>query len=100
MIVHMVLWKLADEALGADKAANAARLKREIEALRDKVPGVGRLDVGVGIEGSDAAWDLALYAEFDTPADLVAYQAHPEHEKVKELLAQVRTDRAVVDYEV
>jgi hypothetical protein len=100
VIKHIVFWKLADEALGATKAENIERLKVAVEGLRGTVPGIRHLEVGVDLERSDSAWDLALYSEFDSRGDLNAYQVHPEHVKVAHLVAQVRTDRAVVDYEV
>jgi len=100
MIKHIVLWRLRDEAGGRPKAENAERLKAAIEGLRERVPGIRHLEVGVDFEGSAAAWDLALYSEFDTLEALDAYQVHPEHEKVRQFVAEVTQERAVVDYEV
>lgn len=100
MIKHIVLWKLAEEADGHSRAENLRRMKSAIEAMRDVVPGIVELEVGIDFEGSDAAWDIALYSAFQTREALDAYQVHPEHEKVKQLVAAVRTDRAVVDYVV
>jgi hypothetical protein len=100
MIKHIVFWRLKDSALGATKEQNARRLKDELEALRETVPGIHHLEVGIDFERSEAAWDVALYSEFETRAHLEAYQIDPEHEKVGQLAAQIREDRAVVDYEV
>ena len=99
MIKHIVFWKLADEADGHTKAENLERMRVAIEAMLETVPGIVELEVGIDFEGSDAAWDVALYSAFETREALDAYQAHPAHEKVKELVARIRTDRAVVDYE-
>ncbi|MDP2300050.1 MAG: Dabb family protein [Coriobacteriia bacterium] len=99
MIKHIVFWKLADEADGYTKAENLERMKAAVEAMRGSVPGIAELEIGVDFEGSDAAWDVALYSAFETREALDAYQAHPAHEQVKELVARIRTDRAVVDYE-
>ncbi len=100
MIKHIVFWKLADEALGATKAENIERLIAAIEELPDLVPGIVHLEVGVDFERSESAWDLALYSAFETRENLDAYQVHPAHVRVAQLVAQVRTDRAVVDYEL
>jgi hypothetical protein len=100
MIKHIVLWRLAEEAAGHTKADNAERLKAAIEGLRERVPGIRHLEVGIDVEGSAAAWDLALYSEFDTQEALDAYQVHPEHQKVRELVLEATSERAVVDYEV
>lgn len=100
MIKHIVFWKLKDEALGATRAENAARIKREAEALVGVVPGIVHLEVGIDFEGSAAAWDVALYSEFACREDLAAYQAHPAHCAIAETIGEMRLDRAVVDYEV
>jgi hypothetical protein len=88
MVKHLVFWRLKGNALGATKAENALRIKREAEALSDVVPGVRHLEVGIDIEGSSAAWDIALYSEFDSREALDAYQAHPEHIKVRDLVVE------------
>ena len=38
MIRHIVMWKLKDSALGLDKPALAAEMKRRLEALPGLVP--------------------------------------------------------------
>jgi hypothetical protein len=100
VIKHIVLWKLKAEALGATKAENLERVRREAAALAGCVAGLRSIEAGVNFEPSDAAWDIALYSEFDSREALEAYQVHPRHEALKDLLAEVRDDRAVVDYEV
>jgi hypothetical protein len=40
MIKHIVMWKLKDEAEGADRATNAARMKEKLDACRGLVPGI------------------------------------------------------------
>jgi hypothetical protein len=100
MIKHIVLWKLAEEAEGYSKAENLARMKVGLEAMRETIPGIVELEVGVDFERSAAAWDIALYSVFETREDLDAYQVHPEHLKVKVLFGGVVAERAIVDYEV
>jgi hypothetical protein len=100
VIKHIVMWTLADEALGATKAQNMARIKTDLEALRGCVPGLRHLEVGINFEPSDAAYDMALYSEFDDTDALAAYQAHPDHQAAAAFIGQVRTGRVVADYEV
>ncbi|MGB3729565.1 MAG: Dabb family protein [Thermodesulfobacteriota bacterium] len=42
---------------------------------------------------------MVLYSEFDDQEGLNAYQNHPEHVKIVDFVGEIRTDRAVVDYE-
>lgn len=100
MIKHIVVWRLKDEALGAGKAENLVRAKAAIESLRESVPYVRHLEAGVDIRADHDPSDLVIYSEFDTLEDLQAYQVHPEHVRVAQLIGEMRETRAVVDYEV
>ena len=99
MIKHIVVWRFKDEALGASKAENIARAKEAIESLRESVPQVRYLEVGVDVGADKDPCDLAIYSEFDSVEDLQAYQVHPEHVKVASLIGEMRETRAVIDYE-
>ena len=100
MIKHIVMWTLKDSAEGADKAANARKMKELLEALPPLIPVLRALEVGTDVFAAAPACDVILYTAFDTRADLDAYQVHPEHQKVVAFVKQVVTSRSVVDYEV
>ncbi len=99
MVKHVVFFRLKAQAMGAPRAENARRIKQGLEALNGRIPGLRHLEVGINFAPGDASWDLALYAELDSREALDAYQSHPEHQKISELIASVRESRAVVDYE-
>lgn len=94
------MWKLKDFAEGKTKEENAKEVKRLLEDLSGKIPGLRSIEVGINIETSKQAYDVVLYSEFDSLNDLNAYQKHPEHLKVGEFVGKVRDARTVVDYEV
>lgn len=98
MIKHIVFWKLKEFTEGAGREQNAARMKRELEALKAKIPQIRHLEVGLNIIPSDAACDVALYSEFLNERDLNIYQKHPEHLKAAEFVNKIRESRVVVDY--
>ena len=100
MVKHIVCFKLKDHAEGATRAENARLLKTRIEAMRGAIPGMRELEVGLNFEPSEAAYDLVLYAVFDTRAALAAYQQHPAHLAVVDVIRRVRDARIVVDYDV
>ncbi len=100
MIKHIVLWKLKASAEGASKEQNLAIMKRDLTALKGKIPQIRHLEVGTHLFPSDAAWDIALYSEFANEQDLETYQKHPDHVKVADFVGKVRESRAVVDYKV
>lgn len=100
MIKHIVLWRLKDEAEGASKAENARQIKEMLEALGAAIPEIEHIEVGLNILDSPAASDVALYSEFASPEALDIYQKHPEHQKCKDFIGKVASDRFVVDYEI
>ena len=98
MIKHIVLWKLKNFAEGAGKPQNAEKMKKDLEALKNTISVIRRIEVGLNMMPSDAAYDIALYAEFANEKDLDAYQKHPEHLKIADFVGKVRESRVVVDY--
>jgi len=100
MIRHIVSWKLQTQAMGATKAENLVRMRMALEALPGKVEAIRHLKVGIDGLRSDSSWDIVLIVDFETWDDLRTYQQHPEHLKVAELVAGLRQERAVVDFEL
>jgi hypothetical protein len=100
MIKHIVMWKLKDSAEGAGKMENARKMKALLEGLKKKIKGVRSIEVGINTNESADAYDVALYSEFASQADLQAYSEHPDHLRVGEFVGKVRLERKVVDYEV
>ncbi|MFA9407406.1 MAG: Dabb family protein [Candidatus Dadabacteria bacterium] len=99
MIKHIVMWRLKDEAAGATKEENALKLKDALESLKGKIESLKAAEVGINFNPSPAAFDVVLYSEFEDQDGLNAYQNHPEHVKIADFVGEIRTDRAVVDYE-
>lgn len=100
MIKHIVMWKLKDQAEGADKATNANKMKLLLEGCRDIVPGLLKLEVGIASAGLEATCDVVLYSEFSDKAALDAYQLHPTHVAVKPFIGAVYASRECLDYVV
>jgi Stress responsive A/B Barrel Domain len=98
MLKHVVMWKLKDFAEDADRARNAKRIKIELEALKNTIPQIFHLEVGINFLESAAAYDVALFSVFKTEKDLELYQNHPDHRAVAEFVAKVNESRVVVDY--
>ena len=102
MIKHIVLWKLKDHAEGRSKAENALELKRQVEALNGRIPGLRKIEVGLNVrdrESGDSDADVVLYAEFYDLAAVEAYYPHPEHARIKPFARAIRSGRMVINYE-
>jgi hypothetical protein len=100
MFVHIVFWRLLDIGEnGLTKVENGLEIRRRFEALRGRIPGMRRCEVGVNVDPSPDAADLVLYTEFDSAEAFAGYPPHPLHREIVAFLKGVRTERRVVDYE-
>ena len=96
MIKHIVTWKLKEE----NREENIRAMKAQLEGMVPTIPLIKKLEVGLNILEGPMNWDIVLYTEFATREDLIAYDTHPDHEKVKAFIAPIRELGAKVDYEV
>jgi hypothetical protein len=99
VIRHIVMWTLKEHAEGADKAANAARMKALLDGCRDLVPGMRRFEAVLAQPGLEATCDVPLFSECDDRAALDAYQEHPTHVAARPFIGAVRATRQCFDYE-
>lgn len=100
MVKHIVFWKLKESAEGRDKAANARLIKERLEALKGRIPGLLKIEVGFDFLRGDTSSDVALYSELVSREALDAYQTHPEHQAVIPLIRALTSERRSVDYVV
>jgi quinol monooxygenase YgiN len=98
MVGHIVLWRLKESANGHGKAENAAEIKRRLEELNGKIPGMIKLEVGFDFSRTADSSDIVLYSQFESRAALDAYQVHPLHEAVKPIVMAACDERRLVDY--
>ena len=99
MLRHIVMWKLKDQAEGADRAVNASRMKELLETCA-ALPGVVKYEVALAQPGLEATYDVVLYSVFRDKTALDAYQNHPQHLAIKPFIGAVRLERQCMDYEV
>lgn len=99
MIKHIVFWRLNESAYNNDKQTNAQILKEKLLAMKDKVDGLIKVEVGFDFSSEKDSSDVVLYSEFSSKKALHQYQIHPDHQEIKKWLSEVRYERRVVDYE-
>lgn len=100
MIKHIVFWKLHAEANGLSKTENAAAIKEKLENLQGQIEGLIKIEVGINFIESAESSDLVLYSEFESKEALNYYQQHPLHKACMPFIADARSERRVVDYEL
>jgi hypothetical protein len=100
MIKHIVFWRLNDSAYGNVKQTNVRLLKEKLLAMKDKVDGLLKIEVGFDFSNEKDSCDVVLYSEFSSKEALHEYQIHPDHEAIKKWISEIRYERRVVDYEI
>ena len=100
MVKHIVFWTLKDSAEGRSAHQNAKEMKKRLEALNGRIPGLIKLEVGIDFGRTEASADVALYSELSDRNALNHYINHPEHVAVSDFVGKIRHDRTVVDYEI
>lgn len=100
MIKHIVMFKLKENALGKTAYENALEAKRRFEEISGKIPTLRKYEVGVNAKDAPASnYEFALVCEFDDIDGLNAYQVHPEHLNFGKFIAEIKEERACIDYE-
>jgi len=97
MIKHIVMWNV----LGDDpdeRLRNALRIKTSFESLKDCIPGLLKMEIGLDLSHVDYACDVVLYSEFESPQALMEYATHPVHTSVRHAIEGLRITRHQVDY--
>lgn len=97
-MVHVVMWRLLEKALGRTATENALLVKAELETMRGRIPGMSFLQVGVDTRRRANSFDVVLICVFDDANALEAYHDHPDHNAVKPLIQAVRGETVIVDY--
>lgn len=101
MVHHIVMWTLQEQAQNRSKKENALLFKSKLEALKDVIPEIIKLEVGLSMEVSTSSnFDIVLDSWFESYEGLVRYQNHPDHQKLITWLKDIRINKASVDYQV
>lgn len=100
MIKHIVMWNLKEDLGGRSSDDIKAEMKQRLEGLRTLIPEIKKIEVGFNYNTSEFGMDVVLYSEFDSAADLDAYQVHPAHVEAAGFIKSVVRERKVADYEI
>lgn len=99
MIRHIVMWKLKGPTV-EDRRLQAEQAREALLGMFGQVPGLTKMEVGIGLVSGEQEADLVLTTTHDSWEALAAYGEHPAHEPAKKLIGGLRTERRVVDYEL
>ena len=99
MLRRVVMWRL--RAQDPDqKALDAGTIKRALESMRGKIPGLLDLQVGINSSGGADASDVVMIADYQDRNAVEIYDKHPVHEQVKPIVGPLREERRVAEFEL
>ncbi len=100
MVKHIVLWKIKDGYGNMTKAEIMAKIAADLSDLKGRIPEIVDLEVGASLTGGEMHYDMGLVVTFKRFDDIIVYDGHPDHVKVRNFISQVKLDRATVDIEI
>jgi hypothetical protein len=97
MILHIVLFRFK-AGTPEDRIADAGRA---LCAMRDRIPGIRRIDWGPNLAPGSAEYSHLLVVTVDDMTAVQRYLDHPHHlEIVADFLTPIREARVAADLEV
>ena len=100
MIKHVILWQLKEELSDSEKSVIKENMKRELEGLKGKVPGLVEMTIQINPLSTSNA-EVMLDSTLESEEALKGYAVHPEHVKVADNFVRPYTQvRMCMDYEI
>ncbi|MBP5474302.1 MAG: Dabb family protein [Bacteroidales bacterium] len=97
-VKHIILWKLRDDISDSDIAGIKSDIKKSLEGLKGKIPGLLEIDVVIDKLPS-SNMDVMLDSLFESEEALNVYATHPEHVAVANGIVRPYTmSRNCIDY--
>ena len=99
MIKHIVMFRLKSTEVMSEYD-NALEAKKRFDDVIANVKELKKGEVVINsAEAPESNYTIALICDFDSIDDLNAYQVHPAHKKFGAFIAEIKTERACIDYE-
>ena len=100
MVKHIILWTLK-EMSDSEKESVKAEIKRGLEGLKGKIPGLVDIKVNTSGRLASSTADLMLDSTFESEEALKGYSKHPKHVLVTDSKVRPFTEsRACLDFEI
>ncbi len=100
MIKHVILWKLDESKTAEEKTAIKTAMKKELEGLVGKVPGLLSMQINTEPLASSNV-DVMLDSTLESEEALKGYATHPDHVHVADTYVRPYTvARSCIDYEI
>ena len=97
MIQHDIMIKLIDMPEDQKKEA-CLKIKELIEGLKDEIPQIKSIHVGINISPRPITFDLIASSVYENNEDLETFRSHPAHLKAVDFIQTVEKQSTLVDH--
>lgn len=94
MFKHLVFVKFKSDA----PEERIQAMEKGLGALPGIIPEIKFYDFGRDVVRSDRSYDFGLISHFDDQDALQRYGAHPEHQKVLQIIREIAENIVAVDF--
>ena len=99
MYIHIVLWKLKENANGMDRTQLAQEVKRRLDELPSHIPEIITYESGINVGDYGASFfDVSLVSTFDNKDTFWRYTKNPVHDEVVAFIKSIQEAEEIVDY--
>ncbi len=89
----MYLYKLKPDV-------DPSRVAAKLMTLRERIPQISAMEVGVNFKSAANAYDLLECCTFEDHAAFAAFGADAYHEEIRQYMKTVQVDGVKIDYEM
>ena len=93
MIKHVYLYKLKQDV-------SAEAVIQKLMSLRQHIPQIAHMEVGLNFKPAENAYDLIESCEFSTMEDFHIFGADAYHEEIRQYMKTVVEHGVKIDYEM
>lgn len=93
MIKHVYLYKLK-------QGISAEEVRQKLLSLRERIPQIARMEVGLNFKPAENAYDLIESCEFNTMEDFRAFGVDTYHEEIRQYMKKTAECGVKIDYEM
>ena len=97
MVKHIVMWNYKEGLTAEENAANAQKVKANLEGLKSLVPEIVDIKVIIN-DNPNSTHDIMLDSTFKDEDGFKAYKVNPDHSKAGAITKEVLHNRVCMDY--
>ncbi len=93
------MFKFTDIKSKKEKLEKIEKTKTTFGSLKSRIDVIQSYEIGTNLKHTNLSYDLVIISEYKSWDDLNTYINHIEHKKAISICADIKKDKAIIDYE-